>query len=217
MREFVREKPAPVLARRRILICAEDDIVAHCVSQRIHRTRRCCRVCIGVHANLAEVMAEARLHETACGGVERLAGRAQHLADDGRHSPSFHMNAGMVLPPQAFLAALLAFAGRSRDAAAGAFALERPRQRLNRTFGSRSSDCRVSLETHRAGPPYSARAIVVSGQPGHPIRLLLELIVRFPDLELGPDHGRARRRCRLWLKDWLGDSLSDCELGLDQP
>jgi hypothetical protein len=33
---------------------------------------------------LAEVVAEARLHEGAWRGVERAAGTVQHLADDGR-------------------------------------------------------------------------------------------------------------------------------------
>jgi len=55
---------------------------------------------------VVEVVAEARLHESARVRVERLAGRAQHLVHDRRHRGSLRLARGMALPAQPFLAAL---------------------------------------------------------------------------------------------------------------
>src|ERR1035438_237309 len=49
-------------------------------SSRLGRAR------IGVYADLAEVMAESRLHEPARGRIQRLARRTHYLVNDGRDS-----------------------------------------------------------------------------------------------------------------------------------
>jgi len=86
----------------------ENDVPPYRVSQRIHRPRRLGSYPVGMHPHPAEVVAEARLHESARVRVERLAGRAQHLVHDRRHRGSLRLARGMALPAQSFLATLSA-------------------------------------------------------------------------------------------------------------
>jgi hypothetical protein len=80
-----------------------------------------------MNAHCAEVMFEAWLHEGAGGLVKRLAGRAQNFVDDrwGERIVLGFKFRGLGLSLQAFLAALVAFAARSRSSAAGALTLEK--------------------------------------------------------------------------------------------
>ena len=63
----------PVLAR------AKHNVRPKTVRVRVDLLRRACRRLIGMHAHAAEIVAEARLHESARRRIERLAGCAQHF------------------------------------------------------------------------------------------------------------------------------------------
>ena len=71
--------------RRLILLGPEDDVLPDGVGPRVHGLRRFGCPGIGVYAHPAEVMAEARLHECASGGVQRLARRPQHFVNNTGH------------------------------------------------------------------------------------------------------------------------------------
>jgi hypothetical protein len=96
---------------RRVLTRAKHYVATDGVRQRIDRLRglRCLRV--GMYPYATEVVAEARVHAGTRRWVERPAGRAQGLVDDGRDSlpltlqPSTLRGRGMALEGQSFLAA----------------------------------------------------------------------------------------------------------------
>src|SRR5580700_8102150 len=86
---------------------------------------------IGMHPHPAEIITEARLHESAGGWVERLAGRAQNIVDDGRglrrHWAASRSPTAFALQHRARLALFFAFFGLARrigGSAAGTFALQ---------------------------------------------------------------------------------------------
>ena len=89
MCQFVRQQAISRCGLRGVFTCGKHHIVPHRVCQRIDRSRRLSRLPAGVHAHPAEIVAEARLHERACGRIERLAGRAQHFVHDVRHTGWF--------------------------------------------------------------------------------------------------------------------------------
>ena len=60
----------------------DDHVLPHRVGPCAHRLGRLCRLRIGVHPDLAEVPAKARLHVAAGGRIEGVAGGGHHLADD---------------------------------------------------------------------------------------------------------------------------------------
>lgn len=109
------------LRMRRILIGGEDDVAAGGIRQRLDRLGGGCRFGIGVDSDLAEVMAEAGLHEGADGGVERLAGGAQRIVDDRRRRGLFRAARFDPLRLQWFRLTL----GTARPASAGALELRR--------------------------------------------------------------------------------------------
>jgi hypothetical protein len=135
VRQFVGEQSSPTAIARRILVRTKGHVVADGVGRRIHRPRRLSRPRVGMDAHAAEVMAEARLHEPARRHVQRPAGGAQHLVDNGRgHSRATAHSA--TLQAQPLLAALGAFAAVAGMLAAGAGALQH------------SSHCRLRLGWH---------------------------------------------------------------------
>jgi hypothetical protein len=86
-------------------------------------------VLVRMNADLAEIMAEARFHERACGRVERLTGRVQHFANNRGNSKivprsRFRLASFAVERSLAFLPTLFAFTRRPGAAAAGTFALQ---------------------------------------------------------------------------------------------
>src|SRR2546423_1067295 len=97
-----------------------------------------------MYANLAEVVPEARLHEGPRDWIEWLAPKANDFVHDRRNGVfvfDFRLPIA-VLPLQPFFPALLAFAGRPRRAAAGAFALQTTTaQRCHRRFRGQLPFC----------------------------------------------------------------------------
>ena len=84
MRQLVREQ-APALGRRGLVAARpEHDVAPHRVGERVDGPGRLRSPSVGVHAYLAEIVPEPRLHERARGRVERLAGQPQHVVHDRR-------------------------------------------------------------------------------------------------------------------------------------
>lgn len=73
----------------------------------MHGPRRLGGLPVGMDAHAAEVVAEARLHEGAGSGIQRLTGGTQHLMHDGRDGARVVMPGGAALErglqPAAFL------------------------------------------------------------------------------------------------------------------
>jgi hypothetical protein len=81
VRELMGEQLSASLALRRIASGLEDHILANGVSLCVHRPRRLIGLGVYVDPNVAEVMAEPRLHECACFRIKPLPRRAQCLTD----------------------------------------------------------------------------------------------------------------------------------------
>ena len=64
VRQFVREQPPPIARLRRVASWPENDVPSYCLSQRIDRSGRLDGLRIHVDADLTEVMAKPRFHET---------------------------------------------------------------------------------------------------------------------------------------------------------
>jgi hypothetical protein len=109
----------------------KNNVRSDGISQGLHGAGRFRRPLVGMNAHRAKVMSKARLHEGARGRIQRLAGRAQNVMDNGRgHGPrpnGWRGGGGFAL--QALLFAFLAFTIRTRRAAAGTLALEPPAAR----------------------------------------------------------------------------------------
>ena len=84
MGQLVGEKPFPFGSGRGIFPGSKYNIAPVGEGARLHRLGRGRRRAVGVHPHLAEIMAEARLHELADGAVEWPAGRAQNFVDERR-------------------------------------------------------------------------------------------------------------------------------------
>lgn len=87
MSKFVRQQASSVGRTRSKLGGAENDIPTHRIGKRIDCPGRFCRAAIRVHPYVTEILAEARLHAGASGGVERLSAGAEHLTD-GQQCPA---------------------------------------------------------------------------------------------------------------------------------
>jgi hypothetical protein len=74
-----------------------------------------------VHADAAEVVSEASLHEGTGARVEGLAGGSDNLVHNGRHVGKSALGCSMALEAEAFGAAGGALSVRARYAPAGAF------------------------------------------------------------------------------------------------
>jgi hypothetical protein len=77
-----------------------------------------------VYPNLAEVVTEACFEERAGSRVQGLAGRVQHIVDNGWDADRRARSVGMALEAQLFLLAFIALSSRHRMLAAGALALQ---------------------------------------------------------------------------------------------
>lgn len=84
VREFVCYQLFALGRLRRVLSLPENDVLANSVCKSIDGLGRGCSPFIGMYTHLAEVVRESRLHEGTCALVKRLAGRAEHVLDDGR-------------------------------------------------------------------------------------------------------------------------------------
>lgn len=80
----MREQPSAGFGVRPVLPGGKRDIAADRIGARVDGLRRCRALAVGMHAHIAEIGAEARLHEAARRRIERPAGRAQHLMHDRR-------------------------------------------------------------------------------------------------------------------------------------
>ena len=76
MREFVREKFASLMRCWSKFVLAENYVATHGIRMRTHDARGIGSLCISMHAHMPEIVAEARFHECAGGGIEQLPGRA---------------------------------------------------------------------------------------------------------------------------------------------
>jgi len=72
--QLVRQKLSAGTSLRRILARTEDHITTHRIGERIDRSRRFRSVGAGMHAHLAEVVAEAWFEEGSSDSIQRLAG-----------------------------------------------------------------------------------------------------------------------------------------------
>src|SRR5262245_48157861 len=82
--QLMRKQLATTVRTGRVSPRAERNVVAYGIRMSDDRARRVSSSCIGVNANLAEVVREARLHERSRSGVEWLTWRTQDLVHDGR-------------------------------------------------------------------------------------------------------------------------------------
>src|SRR6266513_1863748 len=123
MSKFVGEEGAARVCGGRILTGGENDVRAGSIGMSVDGAGRVGGVRVGVDADIAEVVAEARLEEGACGGVQRMARRAENVTDDAGNvgwsggGGSATANGGLRL----FLLALFThfFAGRAGAGCAG--------------------------------------------------------------------------------------------------
>ncbi len=83
MRQFMGKQAPPLVGRRRKPARTQHDVMSHCVRVSVHIPRRLLGCRAGMHSHSRKAVAEARLHEGTCGGIERLARGAQHFLDDG--------------------------------------------------------------------------------------------------------------------------------------
>jgi len=80
VRQLVGEQLASRGGAGRVLVRTQHDVVPGREGARVQRLGQAGGVRVGVHPHLAEVMAEARLHERPRGGIQRLAGRKDRRA-----------------------------------------------------------------------------------------------------------------------------------------
>src|SRR5438128_2369486 len=85
VREFMGNEFVSLTCCWRILSYAKHHVLPSSVRQGIYRPRRLRRLGIGVHPHLAKVMTKAQFEESLRCWIKWLAGRAQHLVNDGRH------------------------------------------------------------------------------------------------------------------------------------
>jgi len=121
--QFMSKKSPAILSAWPVLLRAKSDLGSRSISSRTHRVCRAIGSGVRVDAYFAKVVTEARFHEGAGGRVERLAGRAQRLMDDGRGQGRPVAAVGPALQARPLLAALLALAVHAGRAAAGALTL----------------------------------------------------------------------------------------------
>ena len=82
--QLVCEQSLALRSAGAVLSCAEDDFLAHGICQSIDCFSRRCGLATSMYTHVAEVVSEARLKERTGGVIERLAGRAQHIMNNGR-------------------------------------------------------------------------------------------------------------------------------------
>ena len=90
MRQFVGQQALAITRSGRVLTRPENHVPTYGIGPGVHRSGRFCCPGVTMHPYLAEIMAETGFHEAAGGRVQRLAGRAQHVVDnggDGRSPP----------------------------------------------------------------------------------------------------------------------------------
>ena len=102
----------------RVLHISKYYISSSSVRQRIHCPRRLRRLCIRVHSHLAEVVAEAWLHEGARGRIKRRSRRAKDIMDNRGHRIGSTLCArilhGRMLHETSLIWASIAFALQER-------------------------------------------------------------------------------------------------------
>src|SRR5258708_27044030 len=73
------------------------DVPPNSVGRCMDSLRGIFRACIGVNTYTAEIMSEARLHESARGGVQRLPRRAEDLLNDRWNLTHYQRASGCAL------------------------------------------------------------------------------------------------------------------------
>ena len=86
MRQLVRQQMATGLCAGCETSRCKHDIHPHRVRMAFTARADSAAARITVHAHLAEIVPEARLHESTCAGIERLAGGLQDVVDHRRRS-----------------------------------------------------------------------------------------------------------------------------------
>jgi len=111
---------------RRVLRSVEYNVSPHCIGQCIHGACRLCCSHVGVHANVAEIVTKARLHEFARVWIQWLAASVYDFMYDRWNGRIMsHSGAGIAdCLLQLFFPAVLAFTRRPLRPPAGAFALQ---------------------------------------------------------------------------------------------
>jgi hypothetical protein len=120
--QFVRQQISSGSAAGRVLPRSKDHFPSDGVRQGIHSPCGFRCVCIRMHANMTEVVAEARLHESACGGIKRFPWRAQYLMDDRRYFRWLSLTRRASL--ESLLAAFATFAAGNSVLTAAALTLQ---------------------------------------------------------------------------------------------
>jgi hypothetical protein len=124
MCQFMGQEPAAFARPRGKSVGREEYMVADGIGKRIDGLRRFCGPPIGVNADPAEVVSEARLEEGPGSTVERLAGRAQGFVDNGRSHVGGGLQRWSALESGFLLLARLAFSTARSASAASALALQ---------------------------------------------------------------------------------------------
>ena len=126
MGQLMRDQSPPLACFHRELAAAKHNVVSESVGVGVNGAGGVGGRRIGVNAHMAEVVAEAGLEEGASGGVERMAGGTEDIADDARDMGRGGRRRGAALDggDGLFLLALFAHfcAGRAGTWDTGGFA-----------------------------------------------------------------------------------------------
>ena len=125
--QLMRQQSLSGSSFRRVLRSVEYNVAPYRVGECIHGPCRLCRPHVRVHANVAEIVTKARLHEFARVWIQWLAARAYDFMHDRRNGRIIsHFRCGIAdFSLQPFLPTFLAFACQSWRSTAGAFALQK--------------------------------------------------------------------------------------------
>jgi hypothetical protein len=116
--QLVGEEPPPGRGCRLVPAAAHDDMPANGVRAGMHRCRGAAGLLVGMDADGAEVLAEARFHEGPRGGIEGMAGGSQDLVHDRRRRSRYRAGT------ETSLLGLVAVAARPRWAGHAAAPLQ---------------------------------------------------------------------------------------------
>ena len=90
--QLMGEKAPALMCLRLVLPGIEHDVSPNCVGQRVNSRGRFSRFLTCMNSNLAEVMSEARLYESARLRIQRLPGRAQASCTIGGTPSGFRVS-----------------------------------------------------------------------------------------------------------------------------
>jgi hypothetical protein len=150
VRQLVRYEMLARACARLIMARSEDNVAAHRVGQRAYFTRALSRTRIRMHAHVAEIVTEARLHKAARRLVQLFAARLQDI-DDGARARWPCRIGRAPLNTETLLATLAARARKASRRAAGTLLL---RQQLGLHGNVRPNNCLLRL-CHRSSSMFA--------------------------------------------------------------